>query len=629
MKAFQGAYADRVLEVDLSKEAVSTRPLDPELASNYIGGRGFTTKIQYEDLGHALDPLGPENMLIIATGPLTGTMAPGGNRVTIGAKSPLTGILGDSAMGGFWGPELKFAGYDMIIVRGMARNPLYLAINDDHVELRDARGLWGKGIVDTEEILREELGAKTRVAAIGPAGENLVRYAAILSDKGHTWGRTGMGAVMGSKKLKAIAVRGTKRPRIAEPGKMKAVQGFLNKILQGDPVSSRTARELGTTLALALFNELGGGLPTRNWQESWFEGAKKISGEAIRERYLVKDETCFACSLKCSKIVRVPKGRFATRSSKIEYYQLVSFGCNLFNDNLESIIKANELCNDLGVDIGEMGATTAFLMECYQRGLLSKTETEGLDLSWGNADAIVLLIERVAYRKGFGDKVAEGLRRVSEWVGKGSEDFAMHIKGMSMTIEDPRVYKVCNGRLRVAGRGGDHLRGQSPGGGALDDMALPEGVSEVLFNEMACNLSDMMGVCKFPYGIYSATRDVFKLKLREGLTQLYCAASGAQVDWEYLWQAAERLLNLEKAFNIRQGLTRQADDFPKRLTEPIPSGPFKGRFYDISEAFIREYYRQRGWNVETGVPSEAKLVELGLQGALTDLQQLDLPRVGR
>lgn len=611
MREGHGVHTMRALQVDLLNQRVEQCCLDQHDVASFVGGRGLTTKLQYDLIPPHVDPLSEENVLIFATGPLVGTGAPAGNRLTIGAKSPLTNILGDSACGGLFATRLRQTGNDLIIVKGKSDEPCYLHITPDKAELRSAKDLWGKDVYTTTERLKHELGQGTGVAAIGPGGENLVRFASVVTDDIRVAGRTGMGAVMGSKLLKAIAVSpGKSRVNVAVPDSMKRARGYVLQLLDSDPLCREIFPRLGTTIWLT-----ESGVATKNFQESYFPDTAKISGESLIEKYVVGYETCFACHLRCGHLSAVSSGPYQTnRPIRVEFFSLASFGTNLYNCNLESIIRAVELCNGLGLDIAETGARFAFLMECQQRGLLEKQLANECDFSWGNAATVISMIPKIAHREGIGDILAGTILEVAEYVGKGAEAFAIQVKGMSPEYMDPRAHSVYGSRIRVASRGGDHLRGQGAGGAhALNAMPFKQGVEELLRNEILCAVHDMMGVCKFPYGIVSSTREQSRLKTEVGLPWLYYAATGSRLTWEELSLAAERVLNLERLINVREGLTRADDDLPRRMTEEqIPAGLFKGCVYTIKDEFIDEYYNQRGWD-EKGMPLSKKLKELGLQ----------------
>ncbi len=621
-----GGYVGRTLVVDLCGRRSFEEPLDLGLTEQYLGGRGCATRIQYERTGPEIEPLDSDNVLMFSTGPLTG-LGVAGNRFTVAAKSPLTGILGDSNAGGPWGVELKRAGYDMVIIKGKAESPVYLKIEDRKVEIRDAKYLWGKGVYETEKALRANLRESIKVASIGPAGERLVKFASIiteLSDCGHAAARTGMGAVMGSKNLKAIVVRGTNSIPVARPSEFKKAVRFVKDALRKDDIPRRLASRYGTTQYLSSLHQLKGGLATRNWQESWFEHTPELDGETLRRKYHLQDRSCFSCPQRCTKLSQVSQGRFSTRPTKVEFFMISSFGPLLGNADLASVIKACELCNDLGLDCGDMGASIAFVMECFEKGLINTQDTDGIVLKWGDPTCILKLIRKTAYREGFCNHLAEGLRHMARFVGKGSERFAMHMKGMSLEIMDPRVFKVYRSGLRTASRGGDHLRSMGALGSSLEHMPFEAAIKRLMQYEVCSALHDMLGVCKFPYGPHSSSFELWELKNEEGLPRLYSCATGIDKNWADLAAAAERLIQLERAFNTREGKSRKDDEFPERLSkDPVPRGPFKGHVYDISDRFIDEYYKGRGWD-EQGLPFKETLDRVGLSDIREDLEKRNL-----
>ncbi|MCX6093593.1 MAG: aldehyde ferredoxin oxidoreductase family protein [Candidatus Bipolaricaulota bacterium] len=596
-----GGYTGRVLEVDLSRSEWAVSDLDPAMAADYIGGRGFTSKIQFDRTTPKTDPLGPDNVLIFATGPLTGTPASSTARFTIGARSPLTGLLGDSNIGGFWGPELKFAGFDMVIVTGKAEHPVYLWINDGAVEIRDAAALWGRTVFETEDALKRELGDKVRIASIGPAGENLVKYACVMSERFHAAGEKGMGAVMGSKNLKAIAVRGSQRVPLAdEKGFKEAAKAVLATIM-GDPIAALVPG-IGT-LRYVSGSHRRGALCTRNWQTGVFEGIENIRGERIVEKYKIGNHHCYACPIGCGQIVRLPKELFGGITVKPEYYPVVSFTSACGSDNVEAALKAIHLCNAYGLDAGEAGHAIAFAMECEQRGLLSAEVKGRVALNWGNYASILELVSMIALRKGLGELLGEGLRTVSHEVGRGSERFAVQVKGATLPTVDPRATKLYNLRYVTASRGGDHLRGQGILGDSLDAMPIAKAMDSVIFYEELCAWVDMLGVCKFTYHMDSSNVDSIRRKL-DGLERLFVAAAGVRLD-----DAPERLRQLDRVLNARVGESRRTDTLPARfLEEPLPDGPRKGEVFDILDESLGEYYKRHGWDTATGLPKNQKEV---------------------
>jgi len=625
-KMFKGGYMGKYLVVDLSSKSYEVIPLDPEFADKYVGGRGFTARIEFDELKNIGDPLGPENVLIFAPGPLTGTGYIGGNRITVGGKSPLTGILGDSSVGGWFPIRLKQAGYDYLLIRGKSENPVFLWIDDDTIEFVDASDYWGKDTYETSEFLYDTYGKDTSTFLIGQGGEHCVRFASVISiDYGcapRAAGRTGMGAIMGSKNLKAIAVRGSKRIPVADKDGLKAIIKQTGKTIKEDP-QYRLFSDYGTTRFISVLNTVGC-LATRNRQDLVFEHADKIDGKALRNTYFVRNEKCPYCFVSCGVVAKVPSGDFATREVKLEFFPLASLGSNVGNSNLGSVVKAKELCDAYGMDIAESGAVIGFAMECYQRGLITKEDTDGLDFSWDNSATLVpLLLEKIAMREGIGDKLAEGVYRFSQHVGKGCEHFALQIKGMSMEVMDPRMMKVYNSRQRIASRGADHLRGQGVGGDVLATKPIPEAMKGLLRNETHCALSSMLGLCNFPDILWSSTREITDEKAINGRITALSAVLGEDIKWSDLAKKAERITNLERSVLVREGITKEDDKLPKRfLEDPVPSGPTKGQVCDISDEFIHEYYSNRGWDLDTGIPTEEKLTELGLDDVVAELKSL-------
>ncbi|MBU6998261.1 MAG: aldehyde ferredoxin oxidoreductase family protein [Theionarchaea archaeon] len=618
-RPFQGGYMGHYLDVDLNTESFKIKPLDKEMAEKFVGGRGFTAKIEYDELKPGMDPLSPENVLIFAPGPLTGTGAIGGNRMTVGGKSPLTGLLGDSSVGGKFAVDLKKAGYDYVIIRGKAKAPVVLVIDDGSVQFIEGTEYWGTSTYDTSEDLYSRFGSDRSIVVIGPGGENLVRFACVISigynEAPRAAGRTGMGAVMGSKNLKAVVMHGSNRIPVADKKSMKEVIKFNSGIIKED-LQYPVFRKYGTTRFIGVLNRIGC-LATRNRQDLVFEHAKDIDGRALREKYYVRDEKCPYCFMDCGVVAQIPSGEFATREVKMEFFPLASLGSNCGNKNLESIVKAKELCDAYGLDIGESGAVIGFAMECYQRGLLTKEDTGGLDLQWDNSPHVIPeLLKKIAYREGVGDLMASGVRGLSEKVKNGCERFALQIKGMAMEVMDCRMNSVYNSRQRVASRGADHLRGQGVGADDLEKKPLPEAMSGLLLNETHCALSSMLGLCNFPDVLWSSSREITDKKAKEGRVRALSAVLGVDMTWEELSRKAIRVINLERAVVVREGIRKKDDELPKRfLEDPVPSGPTKGQVCMISDEFIDEYYTQRGWDLETGIPTESTLKNLELDEA--------------
>jgi aldehyde:ferredoxin oxidoreductase len=624
--SFKGGYMGKYLEVDLDSKSFQINPLEKEMAEKFVGGRGFTAKIEYDELYQGLDPLGPDNVLIFAPGPLTGTGAIGGNRMTVGGKSPLTRILGDSSVGGKFAVDVKKAGYDYIIIRGKSKAPVVLVIDDDTVQFIDGTSLWGTGTFETCDTLYGQFGSNNSVICIGQGGENLVLFACVISigygEAPRAAGRTGMGAVMGSKNVKAVVIHGSHRIPVADKQKLKEAVKANVKLIKDD-LQYPLFCEYGTTRFIGILNRIGC-LATRNRQELVFEHADEIDGIALRDKYFVRDEKCPYCFLNCGVVVKIPSGDFATREVKMEFFPLASLGSNCGNRNLESIVKAKELCDDYGIDIGEAGAVIGFAMECYQRGLITKEDTSGMDLSWDmSAHSIPELLKKIAHREEIGNHLALGVKGFSDYVNKGCERFALQIKGMGMEVMDCRMNSVYNSRQRVASRGADHLRGQGVGAEDLEEKPLPEAISGLLHNEILCGLSSMLGLCNFPDILWSSSREITDKKAMECRVKTLQAVLGKDITWEELAKKSERVINLERAVIVREGIRRKDDTLPRRFVEdPVPSGPTQGKVCTISTEFIDEYYTQRGWDLNTGIPTRKTLEKLGLHEAASMIVSL-------
>ena len=619
----EGGHAGLVLRVDLGTGVIAREPLEALFARTYIGGCGFTSRLQYDLIPKHVDPLGPENVLIIAPGALTGTPAPSSSRFVVAARSPLTGILGDANCGGFFGAILRRAGYGLVLLHGRSSHPVYLRIDDDQVELLDARHLWGKDVHETTDIIRQEEGRAFSVAAIGQAGEHLVHLAGIIADKHHAAARTGLGAVMGSKNLKAIAVRSSGSVPLCDPVAFKRLVAELRDIERND----RRAQEFsvrGTLGTLMEHHTLIGAMNTRNFQIGQFEGKERVDDAALAEQYLTRTTGCYRCSLKCDRYCRVNEGEFAgTEVGGPEYSTAVALGPAVGNDNLAAILKANDLANRLGMDTMDLGGVIAFSMELYQRGILDSDDTDGLDLVWGDYRAMLELIRRIAFREGaFADLLANGVRAAAREIGRGAERYAVHVKGMTPTPLDARVVKVYNFRYAVNPRGADHLRISCPGGYALDALPLPEAADKLRFWQSVIAVPDLMGLCKFAYTYYTETPDVALHRTLDIVPALYTAASGFRLSRGDLLATSARVTNVERAHNCRLGLTAADDTLPVRFTEdPMPSGPAKGEIYDILEPMKDAWYTAQGWDQKTGIPRRERLEELGIGDIGDDLER--------
>ena len=638
---FQGGYTGTLLFVNLSRKKVRKEKLDMDTIRSFVGMRGFTSKLLWDRV-KGVDPLGPENILAFATGPLTGIALTGGHAL-VAAKSPLTGILGYAHFGGHWGPALKYAGYDLLVVEGKAKEPVYLMIDNDKVEIRDAGSMRGKDTRETIQMIRDETGdPDLQVLAIGPAGENMVRFACVISYDGHCGGRTGMGAVMGSKNLKAVAVRGTKKLKVADEAGYRRLFQEIMMHLKQDVVSGEVAPQLGTTVLLNIVNETGA-LGTRNFQSGYFEKAYEISGETMKEKYTPPDRgrACYLCPIACDRYTYVKDGEFAGTwcAGGPEYATLTNQGARLGNSNLAAIIKANELCNRLGLDTYSTGGVLGFAFELYQRGLIGDDETRGMKLEWGDYHTQLELIRKIAYREDFGDMLAEGVKRMADTVGKDAYQYAVQVKGMEYPSKDARGDKMYGLCCATSGRGADHLYSLSefPATVEMDkikemfgtekavDPHLPDGKGKVVaFFEEGCTFTDLLGICKLVYVTYVASMQEL-LYRREVLPKLYEAITGVSMTFQDLLDASHRITALEKAYNIREGGIRRQDDYvPHRfLKEPMPDGPAKGRVFEADE-MLDEYYEEKGYDKQTSWPYVETMQELGLIGITKELQRLGI-----
>lgn len=611
-----GGWTGTILRVNLSRGSVRKEPLREEWVRDYVGGRGLGARYLWEEVSPQADPLGPANKLLFVTGPLTGTNASCGARYMVVTKGALTGAIASSNSGGHWGPELKFAGYDMVIVEGCARQPCYLWIHDEEVEVRPAPHLWGKGVWETEDTIRSETGCPDAiVAAIGPAGENLVRFAAIVNDLHRAAGRSGVGAVMGSKLLKAIAVRGTGGVRIADPGAFLAAQWALKAKLKTSDVTAEGLPTYGTEVLVNVINEHGA-LPTRNHQEAVFERAEDISGETLTDTRLLANKACFACTIACGRVTTLPgaaadKFSVATRPRNWriagegpEYENAWAMGADCGIGDLDALIKAGWLCNDLGMDPISFGVTLAAAMELYQRGAIDDTVT-GMPLRFGNAEALVAMAETTAYREGFGDLLAEGSKRLTSRFGL--PDLFMGVRGQEFPAYDSRAIQGIGLAYATSNRGACHLRAYTI---SPEILGIPEemdqhataGKAEITkaFQDVTSTV-DSTGLCVFL---------TFGVTLEDILPQL-TAATGEPYTMESLTEAGERIWNLERMWNERAGVGKGCDVLPKRmLEEAIPAGPAQGRVSRLGE-MLPEYYRLRGWTAD-GVPTSERLRKLGL-----------------
>lgn len=596
----------KILRVNLTTKQIKTESFGEDIARKWLGSRGLGIYLLLKEMDPKADPLGPENKLIIAPGPLTGTSAPTGGRYNVITKSPLTGYITFSNSGGYFGAELKRAGYDALVIEGASDKPVYLYIEDDHVELRDASHLWGKIMSETEKAIKAELkNEHIRVAGIGPAGENLVRFAAIINEVHRAAGRGGVGAVMGSKKLKAIAVKGSKNVVVADREKfMLVVREKINKI-RNDPVGGGGLPKYGTSVLVNIINE-NGLYPHKNFQTGVFQYAYEQSGEAMVEKYLIRGIPCFACPIGCGRLNRLPT---IGQTEGPEYESIWALGSNLGINDLATIIEANHMADEYGLDTISLGGTLATAMELYERGFIKSEDLEkGPPLRFGNTEVLHYYVEKIAKREGFGKKLAEGGYRLSKMYN--ATDYFMGVKGMELPAYDPRGAEGHGLGYATNNRGGCHIKNYmiSPEILGYPYKMDPHDISDakinmlILFQHLTAVI-DSAGLCLFT--TFGLGADDYR--------DLLNAALGWNLTTEEYLKIGERIWNAERLFNLKAGLDPLKEDtLPKRfLMEPMPEGPNKGRVVRLKEMLPR-YYKLRGWNEDGTIP-EDKLKELGLE----------------
>ena len=621
-----GGYNGKILRVNLSNNSTYVEATDELFCRKYLGGAGFVSYFLLKELQQGADPLGPDNKLIFALGPVTGIQLPGSDRYCVGAKSPLTEGIAKSESGGHWGSELKHAGYDVITIEGKAGTPVYLWIHDGEVSIRDASHLWGNNTKETQETIRTEIGDnRIRVAAIGPGGENMVRYACIMSGLFDTVGRGGLGAVMGSKNLKAIAVRGHKAPKIYDPESVKELRQWLVANMQQ---LLGSFHEFGTGGGEMEMFEVTGNLPVRNFRDGLFPGANKLDFKTVKATIGAGMEGCFACPVRCKKVVKFEEPYPVDPAyGGPEYETLAALGSDCGIDNFKAVTKGNELCNAYSLDTISTGSTIAFAMECFENGLLNTKDTNGIELRFGNEEAMLKLVELIARRKGIGDLLAEGVVRAAQRIGKGAEEFAIQVKGLEAGMHDPRCKPgkglgymvnphgadhVCNmiDPLYVQGRGWRAkeleplgLSGTFP----LDDIGTRK-VALFRVVQLKCIVQDSLLLCSFlPYSF-------------EQVAALTVAVTGWNTGIAEQLRIAERTLTMARLFNIREGFTAGDDKLPKRFFQPKTDGVLSNTHLAPAELERAKsyYYALMGWDARTGIPLPEKLEELDIAWARTD-----------
>jgi aldehyde:ferredoxin oxidoreductase len=606
----------KTLRINLTDAAISIEEADEKFCRKYLGGAGFAVDILWKELPKRIDSLSPHNKLVFAVGPVTGILLPGSDRICVCSKSPLTGTIAKCEVGGFWGTELKRAGYDILIIEGRAKEPVYLWIQNGIVEIKTALHLWGKNTKESQQIIRDELGDdRIRIVGIGPGGEHLVRYACIMSGLYSAAGRGGLGAVMGSKNLKAIAVRGNKSPEIFDPDAVKKLRQWALDNINLSLVS----HEFGTGAAMEIY-ETRGNLPIRNFRDGLFPGVTKISATALKNTIRIGMEGCYACPVRCKKIVKFDDPYPVDPSyGGPEYETLAALGSNCGIDKLKAIAKGNELCNAYSLDTISAGAAIAFGMECFENGLLTLEDTGGIELKFGNDTAMLRVIELIAKRESIGDLLAEGTARASRSIGKGASKFAIHVKGLEPGMHDPRLSPGLGLGYMVNPHGADH------GSNMQDTMYLNQqqlrevrslGINEpvplgdtgprkvALFKAIQLKqiILDCLAVCKFlPY-------------TNEQLADVTTAVTGWDTGVVEQQKVAERILTIARLFNLEEGFTAADDTLPDRFFQPKTDGALSeiSLDYEGLEKAKSYYYTLMGWDPKTGIPMREKLEEMGI-----------------
>lgn len=610
-------YKGKLLKINLTTGEAHNEEIPKEWYHKYIGGEGFVTKILYDNIKPGIDPLGEDNLIVLATGPLTGTHAPSSGRLCIGFKSPLTGGIGLSNVGGHLAPMIKKAGYDAIMVFGASETPVYIDINDGDVKIRDAKKIWGMNTIETEKAIREELGNEdVRIAEIGPAGEKLSNISTIMVDSHRAAGRGGPGAVMGSKNLKAIACFGSGDIEIADKENMMAYARKAAKELREEAFVRDLLIPFGTPTFTDAVNSLGM-LPTKNWQKTTFDVMDKLGYEAYHETLDVKSWACHGCFMGCGRDTKIKEGTYAgEKGGGPEFETIGALGSKCYIDDLESIAMAGYICDKMGLDTISTGQTIATAMEWFEKGIIDKETTGGIDLSFGNADDMVEMVEQIAERKGFGKLLGEGSYRAAEELGEDAMYYVMHVKKMEMASCGVRASKGEALSHMISARGADHLR---PFASVVEAMGYTDkelGINEKQspfdntgkywvkpFMELSM-MTNLLGVCLFA-SITLAVKG-------ESWTGLYNAATASDLSFEEMMKCSERVLNLERLFNQREGFDKKDDTLPLRLLqEPAADGIGKGQTIEI-EGMLKEFYEDMGWDLETGRPTEKRLKELDL-----------------
>ncbi len=615
----KGGYCGKILFVELSEGKVEELKPSEQTYRTFIGGTGLGVRFLYEKMRAGNNPLGDESILGFVTGPLTGTSAPGSGRFTVACKSPLTNVWADSNSGGYWGPELKYAGYDAVFVKGVAKDPVYLHIFEGKAELRGASNLWGKNTRETDQILKKELGdEKVKVACIGPSGELRSLISGIINENGRTAARSGVGAVMGSKRLKAVVVRGKDKVVVAHPERLEEAEKAYFKLLKASDFQQNLSAR-GTGGGLSFLVSIGDS-PIKNWSLHGTEVMPTCTklDSVNMEKFKLRRYGCHSCVVRCGAIVKVEKGAFATEGEihRPEYETLASLGTNCFNDNIEAVIRANEICNLYGMDTIAVGNLIAFAMECYEKGLVKREDAEGLDLSWGNAETIVSLTEKIARRDGFGALLADGPRAAADRIGKGAEKYAMHVCGQALPYHDPRISPAQGTGYFADANPGRHMEAAATqtlehGGVLGNDPVLSAPVLD-LYGDYSSK-GPMLALGAQFYQFFSSAGLCALLLLGSTVpaAEYVAAVTGWDMDWLEALKTGKRILTLRQAFNVREGIVPNDFCLPERFLQPLKVGASAGQEIDF-DAIKASYFAAMGWDLRSGRPYPTTWRELGL-----------------
>jgi aldehyde:ferredoxin oxidoreductase len=608
----------KALRIDLSTQKIVDEEIGEDIINKYIGGKGFAAKALYDELKPGADPLSADNVLAVAVGPVTGTNAPGFPKTVFATKSPLTGIFVDSYVGGNLGPEIRFAGYDLIVVKGRAEKPVCIYINDGKANLEDASDLWGKDVMETEKALKDRFGKDVQIASIGPAGENLVSYACVCHQIYRQAGRGGAGAVMGSKNLKAIVVKGSGKVEVADESKFREAVREANEIIRGNKIIQEGLGVWGT-LNMVPMAQVMGIATVKNYSNGVMEEkvAEQLSGPAIEEKYKPKTLACYRCPIHCEKLVSLKTKKWGDIETETEFESLMLLGPNIGITDYETIAYLGWLCDRMGMDTIQAGNAISFAMECYEKGLITREDTGGLELNWGNEQAVIELLESIAYKKGFGKLLAQGVRQLTKNAGPGSEKFAMHVKGLAFPAAwDVRGAQGHGFSFAVSDRGACHLSSDID----FIEFAAPPGAGDRLSLEGKPNLvKDTEDLASARETLISC---IFNFLPPEAYLKLLNAALGRDISMDEFLRVGERIEQLIRAFSVREGkISRKDDVLPNRVyEEPLPEGPSEGQKIDRErfEEALTVYYDLRGWNKD-GIPAKEKLEELGLEKAAKEI----------